>query len=459
MLDKNLLRYVRYFDGYTELRLQENRTARIALLNGKVVANEKNVSGGLSARVYRNGAWGFAAFPVMTGDAVSAAIYKAQANAELLASKKMAAVGLLPGGTCSSDNDFSTVKQRKSPSEVLEFLGKIDSYLAKSYKYLKSRNIVFAVLEMEKSFINSEGSMFYSMLPRTTIYISMSVDVNGKCADFYETWGGRGQIEDLGDDTTAFFAMLDAQYEHAVRKAEGIFPEAGLHDCVLAPELAGVLAHEAIGHTVEADLVLSGSVAGDMLNREVASPLVTLVDFAHTAYGQTCQTPVYVDDEGIPARDVRVIESGVLRSYLHNRESARHFSVEPTGNARAFTFSDVPEIRMRNTAILPGTSKVNAMIASIKNGYYLMRRNNGMADLTSEFMFAVTLGYEIRNGKLGRAIKDSTVSGIAYDVLRTVSMVSDDMHWRTFGFCGKRQPMLLSMGGPAIKCRIAIGGR
>ena len=99
------------------------------------------------------------------------------------------------------------------------------------------------------------------------------------------------------------------------------------------------------------------------------------------------------------------------------------------------------------------------MISSIEDGYYLIRPSNGQADTTSEFMFGVVLGYEIKNGKLGRAILDTTISGLAFDVLKTVTMVSNDMKWLVSGMCGKKQPMPVGMGGPAIKCRVNIGGR
>ena len=149
----------------------------------------------------------------------------------------------------------------------------------------------------------------------------------------------------------------------------------------------------------------------------------------------------------------------VLRSYLHNKESALHYGVKPTGNARAWSFADEPLIRMRNTAILPGKDGLEAMISSIDDGYYLIRPSNGQADTTSEFMFGVVLGYEIKNGKLGRAIFDTTISGVAFDMLKTVTMVSNEMKWLVSGMCGKKQPMPVGMGGPAIKCRVNIGGR
>jgi len=144
---------------------------------------------------------------------------------------------------------------------------------------------------------------------------------------------------------------------------------------------------------------------------------------------------------------------------MHSRESARHFGVKPQGNARAYQFSDEPLIRMRNTAILPGKDKLSDMIASVDDGYYLVKTGNGQADTTSEFTFSVELGYEIKNGKLGKAIRETTISGVAFDMLKTIDMVSDDMSWDCAGMCGKKQPIPVGMGGPAVRCDMNIGGR
>jgi TldD protein len=74
-------------------------------------------------------------------------------------------------------------------------------------------------------------------------------------------------------------------------------------------------------------------------------------------------------------------------------------------------------------------------------------------------MFSVELGYEIKNGKLGKAIRETTISGVAFEMLKTVDMISDDMLWVVGGFCGKKQVMTTSMGGPAIRCEMNLGGR
>jgi len=184
-----------------------------------------------------------------------------------------------------------------------------------------------------------------------------------------------------------------------------------------------------------------------------------MVDFAHHYGDKELPIPVYADDEGTPARDALLIDHGILKGYMHDKKSAMHFGAEPTGNARAFAFSDEPLIRMRNTAVLPGSDRFEDMIASIDDGYYLIDTNNGQADTTGEFMFGVTMGYEIKNGKLGRAIRDTTISGVAFDMLKTVTMVGDDLAWYCSGMCGKKQPIPVTMGGVSLKCRVNMGGR
>ena len=109
--------------------------------------------------------------------------------------------------------------------------------------------------------------------------------------------------------------------------------------------------------------------------------------------------------------------------------------------------------------ILSGKDKLEDMIAAIDDGYYFTQTNNGQADTTGEFMFGIMMGYEIKNGKLGRAVRDTTISGFAFQMLQTVDMLSDDMVWSCSGTCGKKQPMPVGMGGPAVKCKVNVAGK
>ncbi len=459
MLTSNLQEYVPQFTGYTELRMQENRNLSIGFLKGNNTRNVKSTTSGISARVYQHGAWGFASSPDFTSESFRLVIASAGHNAQFLAKKANLGKPQLPVNSGAGSNSFATTKPRLKQRQLIDFIKQLDSYIGDKYPDLSSRSVSLNCLDMEKSLLTSDGSEAYSLIPRTIIAVSLTMDSEGKPLDLYDVFGGLGQFEDVFDNPEVLYGRIDSLYEHIRAKQSGVYASAGVKECILDPELAGILAHEAIGHTTEADLVLGGSIAANYLNKEVASPLVTLIDFANTAMGQTCPVPVYIDDEGTEADDAYIIDQGVLKGYMHNKESANHFKVAPTGNGRAYQFSDEPLIRMRNTAIMPGQSKLAAMISSVEDGYYLIRPNNGQADTTSEFMFGVVLGYEIKSGKLGRGIKDTTISGVAFDMLKTITMISDDMQWSAAGMCGKKQPIPTGMGGPAIKCRVNIGGR
>jgi TldD protein len=365
----------------------------------------------------------------------------------------------LPSRPGSADKDFTTKKPRVGQKELIEFAKALDEYCIKTYPWLASRLINIAPLDMEKTLFTADGTQAYSLIPRANIYVSLTKIEGDEPIDLYRVFGGFGQFEDNFQRPEDLFEKIDDLAGELEKKAKGVYAKPGTHDVVLGPNLAGILAHEAIGHTVEADIVLGGSVAADMIGKPSASPLVTLVDFANTAMGKTCPVPLWIDDEGVDAKDAVLIDKGELKTFMHNKFSAQHFGVEPTGNARAFGFYDEPLIRMRNTAILPGTSKLSDMIASIDNGYYSVRSSNGQADSTSEFMFGVVMGYEIKNGKIADALRDATISGIAFDMLKTVTMISDDMTWSCGGMCGKKQMIPVGMGGPAIRCRINVGGR
>ncbi len=458
--DANLTAYANEFVEYTELRVQENRNRTIGLLNGDVVTNSESANRGASARVFKDGMWGFSSRAGDDDAAIRDGIAEARRNAAFLAARSPRPETSLPGGTGSHSVDFGTAKERRSTAAAIEFLKTLDAHIEGSYPSLKSRHVRLIDLDMEKRLFTSDGADAYSNITRSLIYVRLVAENDrGEPVELAQPFGSRGQFEDVFEKPDDFFPAIAELHGHLVAKCDAVPAIGGEHDVVFDSEMAGILAHEAIGHTTEADIVRAGSVAGDQVDDVVASPLITMVDFAHSYEGETLLVPVFVDDEGVAGQDRVLIDKGVLKGFMHTKESAAEYGVPPTGNARAYEFSDEPLIRMRNTAILPGTDKLEDMIASIEDGYYLMWPSNGQADSTSEFMFGVRLGYEIKNGELGRAITDTTISGVAFDMLKTVTMVSDEMSWSCAGMCGKKQPIPVSFGGPSIKCRVHVGGQ
>ena len=442
-----------------EVRRQRNTVRTVALAQGDLLTNERSETAGLCARVTRGGVAGFASVADVSEESVKAVLDEAKKNAAFLDGQVALGKPALPKAPAGR---FRMTREPGDPEQkaYVEFAREIDAYIAKNCPKLISRRLRFRADSMEKVLTVSGGTDAHTFLPRCYLYLSFTAESpDGTPVDLTSVVGGYGSFDVLFTDPKPVFEEADLLYGKLLAKAEGIRPEAGIKTCILGGELTGMLAHEAVGHTVEADLVLGGSVAGPMLGKVVASPLVSLTDFAHSAFGKAAPLPVYVDDEGTPAVDAEIIRDGILVGYLNNRDSARRFGMKPQGNARAYAFSDEPLIRMRNTAILPGKSRLSDMIASIEDGYYLIDTNNGQADTTGEFMFGVTMGYEIKNGKLGRALLDTTISGVAFEMLKTVDMISDTVTWSSSGFCGKKQPMPVGLGGPELRCRLMMGGR
>jgi TldD protein len=459
LLDQ-LERYAEHLDHYTELRLHTNHNKTVQMIGGNVVTNSASSRGGVSARTYDDGAFGFASFPSMSDDAIPGALKAAGSNAALLQRRVPMGKGDLPTGAVGKGVfDYRSKKPALTDLEQLEAVRAIDDYLRTTYPDLANIDVSLQFLAMEKGLATSAGALTYSYIPRTIVYVDLSYQADDGAVELYEVFGGFGDPQEHLADVSEFFPDLDKLYQRLRDKAAGVYAKPGEHDVVMDSRLAGILAHEAIGHTCEADLVLGGSVAGDHVGDMVASEKVSLIDYAERGPDGNGGIAIHVDDEGVECRDVTIIENGRLKTFLHNKETAREMGAEPTGNARAYAFDDEPLVRMRNTAIAPGTDTLEEMIAAVEHGYYLINPTNGQADSTSEFMFGVGMGYEIEDGKIGRAIRDTTISGVAFDMLKTVTHVSNDLTWGKGGMCGKKQMIPVGMGGPAIKCRITIGGR
>ena len=316
-----------FADGvHTELRGQKNRTRRAVLLNGALMGNVRSDVSGVSARVYEGGVYGFSSMAEYTGEAAETVLRAATENAAFMNKHAGAGKPALPK---------MALKQMPTQEDIK------DAYIAEKYPNLMSRTVVAMEDSMEKLIVTSDGASGHILAPRSYTYVVLTAQTDaGTPVELYQAYGGSGVFGANFADPAQLHAEIDALYEKLMQKREGVYANAGEKTVILDGMMSGMLSHEAVGHTVEADLVLGGSVAGPNLNKRVASDLVTLTDFAHTAFGETCPLPVYIDDEGTEATDSPLIVNGILTGYMNNRESAQHFGMTPQGNARAWLFHD-----------------------------------------------------------------------------------------------------------------------
>jgi TldD protein len=444
--------------AYTETRHHELRKSRMLMLDGHLAVNLRSSEGGVSARVYDGGYWGFASAPgsdVASRESVS---HKAHQNARAMAAFGARPTLALPGGSYRGEHAFEG-RPAWSQKQCMDKLAELHAWCMKQYPGLKSTKFLLSDEHHSKWMNNSHGSQSLASIQRALCYVTFIAEgEDGTPVEMFDPMSCKGSLADLDLSIETLAPRLDSLYEHLQAKRHAVPARGGLHTVVLAPELAGMLAHEAMGHPCEADIVLSGAVTGDLVGQQVASELITMVDLAHTFNGEETMIPVYADDEGTAARDAVLIDRGRLTDFMNSRETAARLGITPTGSARAYGPNDEPLVRMRNTVILPGTHKLQQMIEGVESGYLLMKTSNGQADSTTEFMFGVNLAYEIEGGRIGRAVRDTTLSGSALKVLQNVDAVSDDMYWNCSGYCGKKQPMVVSMGGPALRTRAQLGG-
>jgi TldD protein len=248
--------------------------------------------------------------------------------------------------------------------------------------------------------------------------------------------------------------------EVAVRSHEAIDAPAGFLPVVLAPGDAGVLLHEAVGHGLEADFNRKRtSNFTDRVGQSVASSLCTVVDDGTMP---ALRGTINIDDEAQEPRYNVLIERGLLRGYLHDWMSARHFGVAPSGNGRRQDFRNFPMPRMTNTYMLPGEAEPEDIIRAVKRGIYCRGFSGGQVDISSgDYVFSTTEAYLIEEGRITAPLRATNLIGNGPDSLTRVTMVGNDLQLSEGGWnCGKSgQWAPVSLGLPTVLVDgITVGG-
>ena len=449
--------------SWVELRYHARRLKQIAMRNGRLEESSSVQLTGLGVRVLVDGVFGFASTTDLSREGIESAVADAQQAARsATASKRKRVEGLapIPGTTGTFGTAIEDDLDAHPLEEKLELVKRIEERVRNADERIVSAMARYTEIQDEKIIVTSDGVAVSFKESRPSFRAVATAQANGDQTMGTDSVAVAGGWSDLFSKRAP-----EESADYAVRMAtdqlKAPYPKGGEATVILDPELVGVLCHEAIGHTVEADLVLGGAVTQGKIGQKVASELVTMCDSGRSEYLPHAVGTLEVDDEGVKTGRTVLIERGVLRSYLHSRESAAHFGVEPTGNSRAWEYNNEPIIRMRNTYIEPGETPLDEMMSTIEHGYYLKGLGlGGQADSNAEFMFGVAEAWEITEGQKGKFLRGVTISGNAFEVLESVDAIGDTFAWSYLGgACGKGQPAKVDAGGPHVRCRVTIGGR
>jgi TldD protein len=451
---------------YVEARYQSRLASEVNFTNGELERIRVVENTGCGIRVLVDGCWGFTSTSNISSEVLKESVNQAISAARMLAGpKKNKVKGLIESKmitgtfrTAANNNNSDNNNLSDISIEQKVQVTKEAEKEARSNKEVKTASCTYRDMLDHKVIINSDGADIEIYDSKPEFSITAIARKASQSATAHEGVGITGGWEDLFKKKSHLEYARTAS-GRAAKLLDARHVSGKKTTVILDPAMVGLLSHEAIGHTVEADFVLSGSVVKDKIGSKVASDLVTLVDSGKSEIaGNACGT-IIVDDEGVAAGRTAIIEKGILKSFLHNRESAMIFGTASTGNARAFQYSDEPLIRMRNTYIEPGGDKLSDMIRETKHGYIIKGARNGQADANGEFMFGAEEVYLIENGEEKELLRGASISGNAFEVLQSVDMIGNEFQYDIgTGYCGKYQPAKVDGGGPYIRCTAIIGG-
>jgi TldD protein len=430
--------YMVYMEFY-DIRCIEASMLTLNLENGKVEKPKYEIFRGKGFRVLKNGFWG-----IFVGDVDDKeGLERAAKNA---VSKGYA--DIIPAG----EGGRFVFKVKENPESIsieekIELLREIEKEL--KAKHIVSTKISYIENVRKFEYRDSFGTEASYEVPRIGVVIQ-AVAKNKTLQFLSKKLLKPAGFELLRDEPFKLAAEICKILAELVNAKT---PPAGEMGVVMNPDLGGVFIHEAFGHAVEADHVLQGStIVADKLGEKVAASNVnvyddpTIEEFGFYPF----------DDEGVKARRRAIIEGGVLKSFLHSRETAARLRSKG-GNARSQGVAK-PIVRMSNTFIDEGDFSFEELIEEAKEGVYLVGSRGGETNpATGYFQFNAQYGYLIRKGELAEMIRDVSLRGNTLRILHSIKLgkgLSFDS-----GFCGKAGQLVpVADGAPTSLVRAFIGG-
>ena len=456
MIRKVMAEALHYGGDYCDLFFENTLSNSISLQDNIVNSASTRITLGVGIRVLKGDQTGYS----FTED-ISLASMKAAART---------AAGIASGSPKAAPKSFNATKlmnyyntevswEDVGVKDKVEMLQAINDDLFKEDPRVVKASVYFSDIEKYILVANSEGGITTDYQPMLLLWAGCTAEENGKRENNSFNYSVREDTSYLTQE------RLKRLSKEAVSRTVNLFaaqtPSAGELPVVLAAGGAGILLHEAIGHGMEADFNRQGiSVYSEKMNKKIAEDFVTIVD---SGTHPNIRGSINVDDEGVPSQETVLVEDGVLRTYIHDRISAKHYGLEPTGNGRRESFKHYPMPRMRSTYMLNGPHEFDEMIASVDYGILADQFTNGQVNIgPGDFTFYVKSGSLIENGKITAPIKDVNIIGNGPEVLGKITMVANDMEMAEGGWtCGKNgQRVPVSQGMPSVLVSsITVGGR
>lgn len=440
---------------YCDVYFQHKISNYIGLEDKAVNRAYSNVDFGVGIRVLKGDQTGFSFTEEITSQAMKLA---AKTAANIADSSQKVSPAPLKLHEHPNYYMIETPWENVGIDQKIPYLQKInDKVFSQDSRVIKSK--IWFIDETNYIMLaNSEGRIVYDYQPMGMIYVNCIAEQNGQREQNSFNLSGRRGIEFFTPQNIQ--RLADEAVKRTISLFEAVKPEAGEMEVVLAAGSSGILLHEAIGHGMEADFNRKEiSIFSDKINKPVAEKFVTIVDDSRD---KNIRGSLNIDDEGNDTERTYLVEDGILRSYLHDRISARYYNVKTTGSGRRQSFRYAAMPRMRNTYMLPGPHKKEEIIRSVKKGLYAEIFTNGEVFIgAGDFTFYVKSGYLIEDGKITKPVKDVNIIGNGPQVLKDIVMVADDMKMAEGGWtCGKNgQSVPVSMGLPTVKVsKITVGG-
>jgi len=425
---------------YADLRIERGTDTGISLKDKEVKVHSGKMFG-ISVRVLKDGAWGFASSNNANFD-----MKKLLKNAEKLSSVEKSTSNLSEIKPVKKN-----VKDKYSVTDAeIQAMELIEAKKLMEGGSIISTNIGCSDSQTITEFYSSEGAEIIQEQSHTYLSCFAVARRNSVIQRAVETSASRTGFRGLEISEPC---IKSGEKARKLIKAEP--PPRGRFTAVLDPEMTGVLTHEAVGHASEADAVSSKeSIFAGKMNGKIGCELVNIVDdpsmnrFGHYEY----------DDEGVKGKKSEIIKNGVLKDYLNSRESSKETKTAPNGHARAEDFSYVPIVRMSNTFFLPGGHSMEDVF-DVREGIYLKGMLGGSVDtFTGGFMFKAEEAYTVRNGEKDKLLRDVTITGNLLEVLMNVVAVGKDTG-SSPGICGKLgQGVPVEDGGPHIRVEHTVIG-